>query len=85
MPKFRKLPVVIEALKLTRPMRVDSLEGSMRGNPGDWLIVGVKGEQYFCKDDIFRLAYEPVDTEAKNYLLRVRAQPVETHSVKATT
>jgi len=60
MPKFRKKPVVVEATKLTRPMTVETLEGTMKGNPGDWLITGVNGEQYFCKDDIFRKTYEPV-------------------------
>ena len=28
--------------------------------PGDWIITGVKGEMYPCKDEIFRLTYEPV-------------------------
>ena len=27
---------------------------------GDWIIRGVKGEIYPCKDEIFRLTYEPV-------------------------
>lgn len=27
---------------------------------GDWIIRGVKGEMYPCKDEIFRLTYEPV-------------------------
>ena len=26
----------------------------------DWIITGVKGEQYPCKDEIFRLTYEVV-------------------------
>lgn len=59
MGKYRKKPVVIEAVQITRPMTVETLEGTMRGNPGDWLITGVKGEQYFCRDDIFRETYEP--------------------------
>lgn len=59
MGKYRKKPVVIEAVQITRPMTVETLEGTMRGNPGDWLITGVKGEQYFCRDDIFRQTYEP--------------------------
>ena len=28
--------------------------------PGDWIITGVQGEMYPCKDEIFRLTYEPV-------------------------
>lgn len=33
-------------------------EGIMRGNVGDWLIQGVKGELYPCKPDIFAATYE---------------------------
>jgi hypothetical protein len=56
--KYRKKPVVIEAHRLTKPMIVKTLEGVMTGNIGDWLITGVKGEKYFCKDDIFEMTYE---------------------------
>lgn len=61
MPKYRKKPVVIEAVQLTNPMTVITLEGEMAGDKGDWLITGVKGEQYFCKDEIFQQTYEAVD------------------------
>ena len=61
MPKFRKRPVVIEAVQLTRRVQVETLEGTMTGNPGDWLITGVNGEQYPCKDDIFQRTYESVE------------------------
>ena len=39
---------------------IKTLEGVMRCNEGDWIIRGVKGEMYPCKDEIFRLTYEPV-------------------------
>jgi len=39
-------------------LEVRTLEGVMEGGIGDWLIRGVKGEYYFCKDDIFQLTYE---------------------------
>jgi hypothetical protein len=29
--------------------------------PGDWIITGVKGEQYACKPDIFEATYEAVE------------------------
>lgn len=38
----------------------NTLEGIMRGEEGDWIIKGVKGEIYPCKSDIFELTYEPV-------------------------
>ncbi len=62
MARYRKRPVVIEAVQISRPMTVETLEGVMRGNPGDWLITGVAGEQYFCKDEIFRKTYDADDT-----------------------
>lgn len=64
--KFRKKPVIIEATQLTRKMTIETLEGIMTGNPGDWLITGVKGEQYFCKDDIFNMTYEAVKKKDNN-------------------
>ena len=41
-------------------LRIDTLEGQHRANPGDWIITGVKGEKYPCKPDIFAATYEPV-------------------------
>lgn len=38
-----------------------TLEGVMRGEVGDWIIRGVKGEFYPCKPDIFAATYEPED------------------------
>ena len=60
---FRKKPVVIQARQLTEPDEVTTLEGTMTGEVGDWLIRGVEGEEYFCKDRIFRATYEAVSQE----------------------
>lgn len=87
MPKFRKIPVVIEARrfsgdaeahKLARwcggqvhlastlvdvyfVIDIPTLEGTMRAEPGDWIIRGVEGEFYPCKPGIFAETYEPVE------------------------
>lgn len=61
MPKYVRKPVEVEAVRITRPMTVETLEGVMRGEPGDWLVTGLKGEQWFIKDDLFRLTYDPVE------------------------
>ena len=88
--RFRKKPVVIEAMQLPDEyedaseelieflhsagpdvimsdygggVEIHTLEGVMRGDPGDWIIKGVKGEFYPCKPDIFAATYEPVGTE----------------------
>lgn len=83
MAKFRKKPVVIEAVQITdatfdgphpnedhitgvtyvpsdRTVMIPTLEGTMIGRVGDWIIKGVNGEMYPCKPDIFEKTYEPV-------------------------
>lgn len=42
-------------------IQIETLEGTMTANPGDWIIKGVKGEFYPCKPDIFEATYEPVN------------------------
>lgn len=42
-------------------MEIDTLEGRMRAEVGDWIIEGIKGEVYPCKPDIFEATYEAVD------------------------
>jgi hypothetical protein len=68
MPKFRKKPVVIEAERLTEAREIETMEGTLTGRPGDWLITGVKGEIYPCADDVFRATYEAADPEAQRAL-----------------
>lgn len=36
-------------------------EGIMKASPGDYVILGVKGEVYPCKPDIFEATYEIVE------------------------
>jgi len=58
MTAYRKKPVIIDAVQLTESITIETLEGTMVGNVGDWLITGVNGEKYPCKDDIFQKSYE---------------------------
>jgi len=82
MGKFRKKPVVIEAIQFffdsrpwpegvrlrsgvgdqdveeVRTAWIGTLEGPHVVSDGDWIITGVNGERYPCKDEIFRLTYE---------------------------
>ena len=60
MPKYRKKPIVVEAVKLTRPITIETSNGSMKGLPGDYLITDKDGEQYPCDRDQFEAEYEPV-------------------------
>ena len=41
-------------------LRFRTLEGIMTANIGDWIIIGVNGELYPCKDEIFKKTYEEV-------------------------
>lgn len=40
---------------------IPTLEGLMRGEVGDWIIRGVKGEIYPCKPDIFEATYDKAE------------------------
>ena len=42
-------------------LRIETLEGTMIVNKGDFIIKGVAGEFYPCKPDIFEQTYEPVE------------------------
>ena len=97
MPKFRKKPVVIEAMRclpidiprdkfnniadkleyadefddwiaekvpdaryVGNTLEIPTLEGKMTASDGDWIIIGISGEAYPCKPDIFLATYEEV-------------------------
>lgn len=59
--KFQKKQVVVDAYQTKEKMYIQTLEGVMKADPGDWIITGIRGEKYPCKDDIFKETYEPVD------------------------
>lgn len=83
MPYFRKKPIVIEAVKLTKEnwpdiidwmtingavfrgesegLIVETLEGDMTAQFGDWILRGLFNEFYPCKPDVFEASYELVD------------------------
>ena len=74
MAKYRKLPVTIEAEKVTDLLYgfahdfsklpqwviVNTLEGTMMATREDYLVKGIDGELYPCKIDIFEKTYERV-------------------------
>lgn len=93
MPKFRKKPVVIDAVFVDAALKtakfrynllpdwlkesveknvvtfkdegveVKTLEGTMQGPKGWWIIRGVKGEIYCCEDAIFQQTYDPCEED----------------------
>ena len=81
MAKYKKKPVVIEAVRFmideTLPdwfmdrvsdniiithsdgtCEINTLEGVMKADKGDYIIKGVNGEVHPCKPDIFHKTYE---------------------------
>lgn len=65
--KYRKKPVVIEAYQTDKELDIETLEGTMHASVGDYIITGVRGEQYPCKPDIFEQTYEPADASASKW------------------
>ncbi|MFE2662710.1 penta-EF hand family protein [Streptomyces mirabilis] len=83
MPRYRKKPVEIDAVRWTEdePMRmlIDFTNGLVQLNDvdrefsvydrlhdtwvkfeyGDWILKGVQGEFYPCRNDVFAATYEP--------------------------
>lgn len=47
-------------------IEIDTLEGTMRANYGDWIIKGIQGEFYPCKPDIFAATYDEVVVDKQN-------------------
>lgn len=46
---------------LSKTLQIQTLEGEMTAQIGDWIIKGVAGELYPCKPDIFEKTYERVE------------------------
>ena len=89
--KYRKKPIVVEAIRWTRGntnevlefakvalakpyayiwaetgerfIDLNTLEGKFAAMEGDWIIKGVAGEFYPCKNEIFEATYEVAEGE----------------------
>lgn len=53
-----QIELVFENDTLQKRLYVNTLEGDMLVNTGDYIIKGVNGEFYPCKPDIFHKTYE---------------------------
>jgi hypothetical protein len=63
---YRKKPVVVEAYQTDVELEIETLEGTMRADVGDYIIKGVSGEAYPCKPNIFYKTYEKVENNNFN-------------------
>lgn len=53
-----KKPIPVACVQIKEPFEVESLEGLVRGKPGDWLMRGIQGELYVCDREIFEKTYD---------------------------
>jgi len=53
-----KKPIAIRCAQINENFEVQTLEGTMKGKKGDWLMVGVSGEMYPCEKAIFKKSYK---------------------------
>lgn len=55
--KVVKKYIPVEAYQTDKPMDIQTLEGVMHANTGDWIIIGVEGEMWPVKKEIFEKTY----------------------------
>jgi len=56
----KKKPVTLKAIELEQDCEIITLEGTMQGKKGDFVIQGIKEEVYVCRRDIFLETYKKV-------------------------
>lgn len=61
--KAIKKPIPINCVQIEETFEVETLEGTLRGKAGDYLMVGVNGELYPCSKEIFEKTYDWVEEE----------------------
>jgi len=59
---------------------IETLEGTMWADDGDWIIRGVQGEVYPCKPDIFEATYEPAHIPFDAFAARRAVEDIERRS-----
>lgn len=62
--EYRKTATV-QAVQIDEDFTVNSEEGTLHAEAGDWLAEGPAGELWSIKEDIFALTYVPVDNEIR--------------------
>ncbi|OYT63025.1 hypothetical protein B6U67_03720 [Methanosarcinales archaeon ex4484_138] len=60
-----KKPMVVKAVQMPDDFKVTTLEGVVYGKAGDYLMIGVEGERYPIRKEIFEKTYEWVGDSEK--------------------
>jgi hypothetical protein len=61
MDKVSSNEIILRNNTATPHCEIKTLEGIMKGEAGDYIIKGIKGEIYPCKPDIFELTYDKLE------------------------
>ena len=56
-----KRPIPIRCIRMEEPFEVETMEGTLRGKAGDWLMIGVEGELYPCDAEVFEKTYRLIE------------------------
>ena len=56
-----KRPIKIRCVQIDEDFEVETMEGVLTGQKGDWLMVGVEGELYPCNSRVFEATYDIVN------------------------
>lgn len=55
----------VEAVQVDEPTQVETLEGTVLAQPGNWILRADDGSRWPVADDVFRRSYLPVETEER--------------------
>ena len=53
-----KKPLRVKCVQINEPFTIETLEGTLKGKAGDWLMVGIEGEMWAIDDGIFKKTYD---------------------------
>ena len=59
--KYVKKPIEVRAIQVQERIWINTREGMIIAEPGDYIIEGIQGEIYPCGQEIFGLTYEPLE------------------------
>jgi hypothetical protein len=83
---FVKKPIPVLCQQATADGTITTLEGVMSYEAGDWIIIGITGERYPCKREVFEASYEecpsPEVQEPSQYLAVMNDAQAEVDRLK---
>ncbi|MDG1571169.1 hypothetical protein OZ410_02500 [Robiginitalea sp. M366] len=59
-----KKPIPLRCVQVGEAFTVETMEGTLSGKPGDWLMVGIHGEMYPIDREIFEKTYTLVPEDS---------------------